>query len=277
MKSIFEYDDYRAYLRDFYVFVKARNSKFSYRVFARIGGFRSGNILKIVMDGKINIRPETAEKFCKALGLDSEEGSFFKNLVLFNQAATSEERSRHSRELLRSRTFRRLYPLSEAQYRYFDLWYYPVIRGLVALPDFQEDSDWVASQVCPPISPAEAGKALSELIQIGLLSRDETGRLRQANPTVTTSNAISSSSLANYHREMMKRAAESIDRFPREKRDLSALTLAVSKESVGAIKELAEKFRRDILEVVGKTGANDSIYQLNLYLFPVTRVREKGK
>lgn len=261
-------------MRDYYSYAKATNRNFSYRYFARLGGFKSGNILKIVTDGKINIVPETADKFCKALKLDREESIFFKNLVLFNQATTSEERAQHSKELLRSRTFKKMHPLSESQYHYFDIWYYPAVRGLVALSEFNEDPAWIAAKISPPITPAEARKALAELQLLGLVSRDETGRLRQSSPTVTTTNAITSSSLANYHREMMKRASESIDRFPREKRDLSALTLEVSPQSVHVIRDLAEKFRRDILDAVSKDRETDSVYQLNIYLFPVTGTGE---
>jgi uncharacterized protein (TIGR02147 family) len=274
MKTVFEYDNYREYLRDYYAYSKAHNKKFSYRFFARLGGFKSGNILKIVIDGDINIMPDTADKFCKALKLDREESLFFKNLVLFNQAESSEERQKQSKELLRSRTFKKIYPLSESQYHYFDLWYYPIVRGLVALNEFEEDPNWIAKRISPAITPSEAKKALEELIQLGLLSRNETGRLVQSNPTVTTSSAITSSSLANYHREMMKKASESIDRFPREHRDLSALTLGVSKESVQVIREMAEKFRRDILAAVAKDQETNSVYQLNIYLFPVTEIKE---
>lgn len=274
-KTVFEYDNYREYLRDYYMSAKARDKKFSFRYFARIGGFKSGNILKIVIDGKINIVDETVEKFCKALKLNREESLFFTNLVHFNQAQSTEERLKYSRELLRSLTFRKMHPLMEAQYRYFDCWYYPTVRGLVNTEGFKEDLNWIAKQISPQITPGEVRKAIDELLQLQLLSRNETGKLVLSSPTVTTSNAITSCSLANYHREMMKKAAESIDRFPREQRDLSALTLTVSKENVGVLKEMAEKFRQDVLDVVSRGSALNAVYQLNIYLFPVAMTSEK--
>lgn len=277
LKSIFEYDDYRVYLRDYYAHSKTYNSKFSYRYFARLGGFKSGNILKIVMDGKINIVPETAERFCKALKLDREEAAFFKCLVLFNQAATTEERQTYSKALLRSRTYKKFHPLSELQYRYFDIWYYPVVRGLVALPGFKEDPEWIAGMINPPITATEAKSAIEALTELGLLSRNESGNLVQSNTTVTTSSAIISSSLATYHREMMKRAAESIDRVPRHKRDLSALTLDLSQETAKLIGEMLEKFRREVVEVASRDQNIDSVYQLNIYLFPVSHTVGEGE
>ncbi|MGZ3769863.1 MAG: TIGR02147 family protein [Bdellovibrio sp.] len=275
LKTIFEYDNYRTFLKDYYTYSKSHNSKFSYRYFARLGGFKSGNILKIVIDGEINIVAETIEKFCKALKLNKEESVFFKNLVLFNQAQSSEEKNIFSKELLRSKTYRKLHPLSELQYRYFDLWYFPIVRGLVALPEFVEDPNWIAKKIKPEITSAEAKKALEELLQLGLLSRTESGKLILSNPTVTTSNSITSVSLAQYHREMLKKASESIDRFPRDQRNLSALTLGLSAKSIGQIKEVIDKFQRDIIDIASKDSAADSICQLNVYLFPVTELSQK--
>ena len=277
LKTVFEYDDYRIYLRDYYFHSKATNKNFSYRYFAKLGDFKSPNILKIVIDGKINIVPETIDKFSKAMKLNKEESAFFKNLVLFNQATSSEEKQKYSQELIRSRTFKRTYPLSEAQYHYFDRWYFPIVRGLVNLTDFKEDPEWIAKKINPPITTSEARKALEELINLGLLSRNESGKLVQTNPTVVTTNAITSSSLAQYHKEMMKKAAESIDRIPRNQRDLSALSLGLSSESATIIKEMIEKFRRDILEVASKDQGPNSIYQLNIYLFPITKGEDEGE
>lgn len=270
LKSIFEYDNYRHFLRDYYTYWKAQDKKFSYRYFANRGGFKSGNILKIVIDGEINIIDGTIEKFCKALKLNKEESFFFKNLVMLNQATTSEDRAKYAKELLRSRTYKRIHPLSEYQYRYFDLWYFPVVRGLVALENFKENPQWIAQQLQPSITPAEAQKAIDELLILGLLSRSDTGTLIQSNPTVTSSDSIVSSSLANYHRQLLDRAKESIDRFSRTQRDLSVMTIAVSEESFKLIKELSEKFRRDVIEIAERDSHPDSVYQLSTYLFPTT-------
>jgi uncharacterized protein (TIGR02147 family) len=49
-KSIFEYDNYRAFLKDSYEAAKARDPKFSFRFFARLAGFKSSATLKRVME-----------------------------------------------------------------------------------------------------------------------------------------------------------------------------------------------------------------------------------
>ncbi|MEZ0392852.1 MAG: TIGR02147 family protein [Pseudobdellovibrionaceae bacterium] len=272
LKSIFEYDHYRNYLRDFYFYSKATNKRFSYRYFARIGGFKSGNVLKVLIDGKVNLSLNSIEKFCKALKFNKEESLFFKNLVLFNQATSTEEKEIHSKELLRSRSYRKVKPLSEFQHRYLETWYFPVIRGLVGLPGFREDLEWIAQTVSPPITAKEVEQALNELQALGLLSRDENGNLTQSEANLGAFDAIASSAMAKFHREMMKRASESIDRFPRERRELFTYTMGISSDGIQRIKELAVQFRKDIIEVAEKSPDQNSLLQLNVHLFPVTEI-----
>jgi uncharacterized protein (TIGR02147 family) len=276
-KTIFEYDDYRRFLADYYDRAKAKDRKFSFRFFSRIAGFKSSNFLYLVMKGKSNISPESCDALAKAMKLNREESLFFKNLVLFNQAKTSAEKQAYSEEMLRSRTYQKIYPLSEAQYKYFGTWYFTVVRGLVGIPEFQEDPEWIAARISPEITPAEARKALEELLKLGLIHREPGGRLAQTNANITSASALVSSSLAHFHREMMARASEAIDRFPRENRDLSAMTVGISVETAKKIKELAEKFRGEIVDMVSKEQTPDVLYQLNVYLFPVTALKEEKK
>jgi hypothetical protein len=43
--------------------------------------------------------------------------------------------------------------------------------------------------------------------------------------------------VAQFHREMMKRAMESIDNINREKREISSLTMGVSEKTAKKVKE----------------------------------------
>src|SRR5690349_7504160 len=83
---VYDFLDYRAYLRAFYEAEKARRPSFSHRLFSRVAGLRSPNFLKLVMDGERNLGDESIPKFVKGLGLGAEEAEFFADLVKFTQA-----------------------------------------------------------------------------------------------------------------------------------------------------------------------------------------------
>lgn len=74
----------------------------------------------------------------------------------------------------------------------------------------------------------------------------------------------------------MKKAAESIDRIPREMRDISGVYFSFSLENMKAIKDLVHRFREEILELSSRQATKDIVFQLNLQLFPVARVDPKG-
>jgi uncharacterized protein (TIGR02147 family) len=273
-KPIFEYDNYREFLKDAYDHLKSENSNFSFRYFSRVAGFKSPNILKLVMDGDRNLAPESIDQFAKGFKLNKEESHFFRNLVLLNQSKTSEQKQQYAEEIMKSRAYKKTHPLKESQYNFFGRWYSVLVRELVGLPAFKEDYDWIASQIQPSISAAEARRVVEELITLGLLIRDEQGQLKQNSKNVGTPDEVTSSVIANCHRELMKRASESIDTVPREKRDISALTFTVSEPTAAKIKEIIQKVRKEIMELAAHDGSPDSIYQLNFQLFPLVQTRE---
>ncbi|MGZ3743128.1 MAG: TIGR02147 family protein [Pseudobdellovibrionaceae bacterium] len=268
-KTIFEYTDFREYLNEKWKILKQENPKFSLRYFARVAGFKSHNFLKHVLSGKSRLSEESIEKFAKALKLNREESLFFKNLVLFNQAVDSTEKHTYARELTQSKTYRKIFPLAEAQFNYFTHWYLIPIREFVKLPQFKEDYQWIAQSLTPKITPAEAEKAVEELLQLGLLERNSSGELSQKNAFISTANEVGSKVVAQYHREMLKRAAESIDLIPREKRDISNMTVTVSEEMATKLKEKIQNFRKEVIEMVAHDNKPNSVYQLNFQIFPI--------
>src|SRR5262245_40963554 len=126
--SVFDYDDYRKFLRDTYAANKKLTPKFSFRFFAKQAGFSSPMTLKRVIEGHRNIATPSIAKFAKALKLNGEETQFFSNLILFCQAKSVETKQRYARALLGARLYKRSRPLAKTQYDYWSQWYYVAIR-----------------------------------------------------------------------------------------------------------------------------------------------------
>jgi uncharacterized protein (TIGR02147 family) len=56
--NIYNFSDYRDFLKDRYRQLKEADSLFSFRYFSKEAGFGSPNYLKLVMDGKRNLSTE---------------------------------------------------------------------------------------------------------------------------------------------------------------------------------------------------------------------------
>lgn len=268
--DLFSYGDYRAFLRDWYAHRKA-HGRVSYRSFAQRAKIGSPSYLKLVMDGQRNITPAMAQRFASACALDAEASAFFCELVRFNQADSPAERRAAYARLRSFPRYRELHPLEMARDEYHSSWFLPAVREMVACHGFTEDPAVLAGQLMPPIKPAEAERALRTLLELGLVVRGADGRLRQGEALVSSGDAASSVHLGNYHRQMIQRAAESLDTIPRAQRDISSVTLAVDETTLGQIVDAIAGFRRQLLELAATTPEPTRVVQVNLQLFPLTR------
>ena len=60
------------------------------------------------------------------------------------------------KKLIKFRPKDPLYELQDKQYDLFSDWHHIAIRELVNTIEFQEDPQWIAAQLDPPITPASA-------------------------------------------------------------------------------------------------------------------------
>lgn len=273
--DVLDYLDYRALLRDYYVAKKDEKVGFSYRAFSQRAGLRSPNHLMRVVDGERGLTPAMAIRYAKAMGLDTDATSYFCDLVAFNQATSAAERDATYQRLTGARGYRKAHKLDAAQAQYHSTWYLPAIREMVVRPDFQDDPAWIAKRMIPPVTTAQASKALSLLLDIGLLVRASDGHLAQGDPVVTTGPETRSLHVARYHRAMSERAMESIDLVPREERDISSLTFCVGADGLRRLKLRIQRFRKELMAMATLEQDGEQVVQLNMQLFPLTTRRGK--
>lgn len=271
LPSVFEYVDYRAFLRDHFEVSKATNANYSHRFFARRAGLSSSNFLKLVMDGKRNLGPTTIEKFVKALKLPPDEAAFFADLVALDQAQTVADKNRAFERVAANRRFRVARRLEGPLFKYLTHWYYPAVRELAGRPDFRDDPAWVAEQLMPKINLRQARAALTTLRQLGLLVEDEHGRLVRGDTSLTTGHEVRSIVIPAYHRQMIEQAAASIENVAPDARDVSALTVCVKASSVDDLKQRIRRFREEMLHRCDEEVEPEQVYQLCIQLFPLSR------
>lgn len=267
--DVFDYLDYRAYLRDFYRGRKER-SAFSYRAFSMRAKLRSPNYLKLVIDGERNLTLPMAKRFAAACGLGGQSALFFCELVTFGQAESIDERNDSYSRLRRFRQYREAHQLQIAQDEYHSRWYLPAIRELALAHDFRPDPEWIAARLVPRIKVAEARLALEILQQLGLLVPDEQGNLVQGTSLVSTGAETASLHMVNFHRTMMQLASESLERIRHERRDVSSVTLCLGSDGLEMVKRAIVRFRRELLELSELEKRPEQVVQVNFQLFPLS-------
>lgn len=273
--SIFEYRDYRLFLRDWYRAAKEARGSFSFRAFAKKADFHTSNFMMLVMQGKRNLTEESLKKFVVGLGLNKQEQEFFRNLVFFNQAQRHHDKNFYYQKLLQSKKLSQLKPIEKEEYEYYSTWYHPVIRELVVSKDFDGTPEWIAKKIFPPITPVQVSKSIDLLEKMGFIRKNGGGRWEQASTIVSTGPELKSLVVHNYHKSLLDLSKEVMDQLSLKYRDVSSLTLGVKRGRLGELRAKIREFRQEILKLASADVEPEEVVLLNMQLFPVTRVEEK--
>jgi uncharacterized protein (TIGR02147 family) len=277
--EIYRYTDYRKYLRDLFEYTKDENPDFSFRSFSSAAGYSSSGILKEVMNGSRKLPLKRIKDFMRPFNLTDKEQLFFEKLVLFNEVKDEAERSNLFRELIRLKRKPGTRKLTAGEARFYEKWYYCVVRELVTFPDFKEDPRWIAAQTSPRIMPGQAQEALQLLLELGFLKRDGKGALAQAEPKLDVDPDELIQSVREFSRSMIELGWESIERFDPKHREVSGLTLAMSAECYAKVKDMVRHAQDEIFDYVCKDpGQTELVCRLNTELFPlVSRLERKTR
>jgi uncharacterized protein (TIGR02147 family) len=134
MVNVFDYLEYREYLRDYYREQKKEKPFFSYRFIGHHVGMDSSFIIK-VLQGSLHISAKKIEIFIKLLGLKGTEAEYFETLVHFCKAKTERQRKLYFDRLF-SISAVKAQRLEAHQYEFFQKWYYSAVWSIINCTPF---------------------------------------------------------------------------------------------------------------------------------------------
>ena len=140
---------------------------------------------------------------------------------------------------------------------------------------FQEDPVWIGRRLRPQVRPAEVKTALQLLEQVGLIVRDETGKLKQQNIKISTGPRVRSLAVRNYHRSMLEVASTTLDGIVVEDRDITSLTFTLTRGQYEEVRARIERFRRELLDAIEDSRTPEDnrdreVFQVGFQLYPLT-------
>jgi uncharacterized protein (TIGR02147 family) len=273
--SVFDYLDYRQFLRDFYNQQKKTNTFFSYRYIGNKVGMDSSFLIK-VLQGHLHVAEDRIEKFHKICNFNDKEAQYFEALVHFNKAKSEKESKLYFEKML-SINKAKSDKLVESQYEFFQKWYYSAVWALLDGAPFKGDVKDLGNMLTPPIGLKEAKAAVKLLEDLKLITQDADGAYRAVGLNLTTGKEWRSVAIMQYQREMIKLAEESLERFRKEERDISTLTVNIPEAAIPEIRDLTGEFRESLKKLVNSYSETDRVYQMNIQMFPLTQKRKAAK
>ena len=281
--SVYDYSDFRTYLKDSFEYRRWKNSSYSETAFMKQAGFgkNSRGYFSLLVKGKRNLSAKSILGFVQALKLKEREAQFFENLVLYNQAQNDKDKCFYfgrMEKMVKGRESK-AFQLLKSQYNYFSNWYLVAIRELVAFDDFEESEDWIRRQLRGRVTKKEIRNGIEDLLKLGLLKRDESGCLIQVDELVRFSDSTMNYTVVNnLHRDFLTLYSKSLEEDRYEDRSVSGLLLACDANSFEDIREEIREFREKILKKYGsKPKKVDSLLSVGLQLNFLTPPEESYK
>lgn len=267
---VFDYTDYRSFLRSYYDWQKTQNSEFSHSYFSKKAGLKSRSFLRLVLTGKRNLSTLGIDKFISGLELEGSEAVAFRLLVECNQATHL--------ELMKStwEQFQALLPKSKMyqrvhdEYRFLSRFAYPII--MVILRQNQHTHNVEGLSHMTGLSCAETKEGLSTLERLGLIKR--VGPFITTSETIFhTSNDIPNLAIQSFHKNMLEKAQKALELDVSE-REFQSVIIPLNNEELLFLKKRLRSLAEDFDTTFGKRRESseslDRVYALNMNLIPVT-------
>ncbi len=269
MKSIFEYGDFRSFLRDFHGSRQMGHARFSWRAIAQRANLGNPNFLRQVMLGEKNLSEKTIEAVGRAVGLLGPELEYWIHLVRFCQASEGVQKKHCRLELSQMRGSVCPVEISSGFSEYYGHWFIPAVRELITLFDFKDDYALLARSLKPSIREDEARLAVRVLRRYRFIERNSEGRWVQTHRALRSGSPRHRKSLVKYHCDMLEKAAHALETWKKDRRYVVGMTLGVSRTCFRMILAEAEKFKNRVALLVQNDSQSDTVMQIALQVFPV--------
>lgn len=233
-----------------------KNPAYSLRAFSRSLGMDSSSV-SAIMNGKRPLTIKSARKIMT--GLDIVNPVQAQALISETFADKKDQDATNYKNLT----------LETSETIAF--WQHYAIMALMQLKDFKATERNMALRLNIPIGIV--WECLDRLEKLDLIRRESKG-WELTGKNVSTPSDISSGVLREGHRQYIDKALQSLESDPVETRDISGMTMAISKSRLKEAKKLIQDFRRKLC-VFLEDGNLDSVYRLNIQLFPLTQESKK--
>lgn len=275
MPDIFAYLDYRQFLNDIIAERRKENAHFSLRYISQKAGIKSSGFLSMVLKGERNISEKLIIELARILKLNKKERHYFRSLVYFNQAKSHSEKSHFYQEIL-SLQKGPVRTVTQNQYEFYDKWYYAAIRELVAIYEITDENHEMLNRLLKPaIKPGEVKSALEVLTRLGLVKKSKKGVYKRTDAVITSgSSVVKPFAIRNFQLATLDLAKSAYERFPRDERELSTLSMSIDKKTYSLIQKKVAKLRAEIMELARSVPEPEQVYQLNMQLFPLSQRKE---
>jgi uncharacterized protein (TIGR02147 family) len=262
--------DYRLILKQALEERLNKNPSYSLRAFARDLKV-SASHLSGVLRGKLGLSRESAKNVGKILGMTKTEVEDFVDLVDAKHARSINLKKMALKRIRDKSKLKKQTPIHLNQFQYISDWYHFALLELLYLREFKPDIAWMAHHL--KITLTQAKDAIAHLKRLNLI-KESLGTLKSTEDWSEVQGDIPSSSIRNFHRDILKKALQALDQQTIKQRDARSTVMAVRREKLEEAKHFLRQFHDEFCIKVGESELykfnKEDVYCLSTHFFSLT-------
>jgi len=229
-----------------------KNSSYSLRAFSRSLGMDSSSV-SAIMSGKRPLTIKSARKIIKGLDIESP---------IQAQALIAETFAEPNKDFVEG--YKNL-SLETAEAIAF--WQHFAILAVLEIKGFRGTERLMSERLNIPLGIVM--ECLDRLEKIGMIVHKR-GVWELTGKNLAAPTDVPSAILREGHRQTIHKALQSLDNDPVEVRDITGITMSVSKARYQGAKKMIQDFRRRLSDYM-EEGPRDAVYRLNIQLYPLSK------
>ncbi len=232
-----------------------KNPRYSLRAFATRVSINP-SVLSRILTGKRTLTFKMAVRIADALALEPCDRSELLSITVKTPIKNQSENEKEMRDL------------SVDCFMAMSDWYHYAICQLLYVENFKEDNKWIAKTL--GVSELEVKLAISRLLRLNILERDENDILFRTSSHFQTTTDVLSSGLRKFQKQILERAIVSLDDDPLLERDITSITMAINVDKVAEAKLKIKEFRQEMADFL-EEGPRSRVYNLGVHLVPLSK------
>lgn len=273
MPNLFQFLDYRDFLLAYFEYRKKANSWYSYKILGDALSLDQSQVYRILQK-QLHLSKAAIPRVLAFFKFSTKEAHYFEKLVAFAKSKNELLSRKLFSELLELRGSKAQI-LENAQLQLYKEWYFPIIRALLGCLEWNNDFTTLANSVSPPITPAQAKKAVLTLEKIGLIKRTSENKWELCQNSISTGSQYYSLVVKQYQAHTFQLAESSLDRHTKEERDFNVANMAIDQEAFEDCIAIIADARKQIRHRVEQVQHPDRIIRLATALFPVATLTSR--
>ncbi len=272
MIQIYDFTEYRDFLRLHYEERKKEDQFYSYRYIAMKVGFKS-SFLSRLYKKETHLAVDKIEPFAKVMNLSAKEELYFDQLVRLGRAKSDSEKDRITTELerLKGVQFR---TLQQDEELFFSQCHNMALRSLLGINEYTpKDHRIIGSTMIPTISINEVKESIELLTRLKMVELDKESIYRVTDTYISTKEQWSANAIHNYQKQNIALSQDALENLAKVERDISTVTFTMDISRMEELREKIKTFREDLLRFSEEGCNDDAVMHLNLQLFPVAKIK----